>query len=122
MLIKIDHDFHEHLTDTEKKVINFINSREKPLAFYYFGKEKKGWDIIRRTSSGGGCINDTIMHIVNAHLPFGGVGNSGMGSYHGRLSFDAFTHRRGIVVSSRFVDLPFKYMPYRLFSLTKKLL
>lgn len=106
----------------EEKVINFINSREKPLAFYYFGKEKKGWDIIRRTSSGGGCINDTIMHIVNAHLPFGGVGNSGMGSYHGRLSFDAFTHRRGIVVSSRFVDLPFKYMPYRLFSLTKKLL
>lgn len=106
----------------EQKVIDFVNSREKPLAFYFFGKESKGWRIIRRTSSGGGCINDTIMHIVNAHLPFGGVGNSGMGSYHGRRSFEAFTHRRSIVVSPTWIDLPFKYMPYKLFNLAKRLL
>lgn len=106
----------------DSKVIDFVISREKPLAFYYFGPEHKGWDIIRHTSSGGGCINDTIMHIVNPNIPFGGVGNSGMGSYHGRLSFDAFSHRRSIVVSSTLIDMPFKYMPYRLFGLSKKLL
>lgn len=106
----------------EDKVIDFVTSREKPLAFYFFGAESKGWRIIGRTSSGGGCINDTIMHIVNANIPFGGVGNSGMGSYHSRRSFNAFTHERSIVVSSRLIDLPFKYMPYKLFGLTKRLL
>lgn len=106
----------------QQKVIDFITNREKPLAFYYFGDKKTGWNIIRHTSSGGGCINDTIMHIVNAHLPFGGVGNSGMGSYHGKLSFDAFSHRRSIVQSATWIDLPFKYMPYKLFGLTKRLL
>ena len=105
-----------------EKVREFIISREKPLAFYYFGKESEGWKLIERTSSGGGCINDTIMHIANPHLPFGGVGNSGMGAYHGRLSFEVFSHSRAIVASSTHFDLPFKYMPYRLFGLTKKLL
>ena len=105
-----------------EKVKEFVVSREKPLAFYYFGKESDGWKLIRATSSGGGCINDTIMHIANPHLPFGGVGNSGMGAYHGRLSFEVFSHSRAIVCSSTLFDLPFKYMPYRLFSLTKKLL
>lgn len=106
----------------EAQVEEYINSREKPLAFYYFGNEKRGWRIIGHTSSGGGCINDTIMHIVNSHVPFGGVGNSGMGNYHGKRSFDAFSHERSIVVSSRWIDLPFKYMPYKLFGLTKHLL
>lgn len=106
----------------EAQVEEYINSREKPLAFYYFGNEKRGWRIIGHTSSGGGCINDTIMHIVNSHIPFGGVGNSGMGNYHGKRSFDAFSHERSIVVSSRWIDLPFKYMPYKLFGLTKHLL
>ena len=105
-----------------EKVKEYVVSREKPLAFYYFGKESEGWKLIRATSSGGGCINDTIMHIANPHLPFGGVGNSGMGAYHGRLSFEVFSHSRAIVCSSTLFDLPFKYMPYRLFSLTKKLL
>ena len=105
-----------------EKVKEYVVSREKPLAFYYFGKESDGWKLIRATSSGGGCINDTIMHIANPHLPFGGVGNSGMGAYHGRLSFEVFSHSRAIVCSSTIFDLPFKYMPYRLFSLTKKLL
>jgi aldehyde dehydrogenase (NAD+) len=79
------------------KAVDFIISREKPLAFYYFGKESEGWEIIRRTSSGGGCINDVIMHIANENAPFGGVGNSGMGRYHDRESFEAFSHTRTIV-------------------------
>lgn len=115
-------EFDDEGSSFENKVVDFVTSREKPLAFYFFGKESMGWRIIRRTSSGGGCINDTIMHIVNPHVPFGGVGNSGMGSYHGKLSFDAFTHRRSIIASPTWVDLPFRYMPYKLFSLTKHLL
>lgn len=98
-----------------EKVIDFVTERPKPLAFYYFGKEKTGWNIIRRTSSGGACINDDIMHIVNTHLPFGGVGNSGMGHYHRRLSFEAFSHRRSVLVSPKWIDIPFRYMPYKLF-------
>ena len=106
----------------QQKVISFVTSREKPLAFYYFGKEKDGWDIIRRTSSGGGCINDVIMHIANENIPFGGVGNSGMGHYHKRESFEAFSHTRSIVATGTWLDLPFWYMPYKMFGLVKKLL
>lgn len=104
------------------KVINFIVSREKPLAFYYFGKESDGWDIIGRTSSGGGCINDVIMHIANENAPFGGVGNSGMGRYHDKESFEAFSHTRTIVSTGTWIDLPFRYMPYKLFGLAKRIL
>ena len=104
------------------KVIEFINNREKPLAFYYFGKESDGWEIIGRTSSGGGCINDVIMHIANENAPFGGVGNSGMGRYHDKDSFEAFSHTRTIVSTGTWIDLPFRYMPYRLFGLIKKIL
>ncbi len=108
--------------ERKEEVVKFITEREKPLALYYFGKEDDGWRMLRRTSSGGACLNDTIMHIANERLPFGGVGNSGMGSYHGRLSFDAFSHRRAVVVSPTWIDLPFRYMPYKLFSLVKKIL
>ena len=104
------------------KVIDFVVSREKPLAFYYFGKESEGWDIIRRTSSGGGCINDVIMHIANENAPFGGVGNSGMGRYHDKDSFEAFSHTRTIVSTGTWIDLPFRYMPYKMFGLVKKIL
>ena len=104
------------------KVVEFVTSREKPLAFYYFGKESDGWDIVRRTSSGGGCINDVIMHIANENVPFGGVGNSGMGRYHGKESFDAFSHTRSIVATGNWIDLPFRYMPYNMFGLVKKIL
>ncbi len=108
--------------DFQEQVIDFVTSREKPLAFYYFGKEKDGWDIIRRTSSGGGCINDVIMHIANENVPFGGVGNSGMGRYHQKDSFEAFSHTRSIIATGTWIDLPFRYMPYKMFSLVKKLL
>ena len=108
--------------DEREEIVRFITEREKPLAFYYFGKEEKGWKMLRRTSSGGACINDTIMHIANEGLPFGGVGNSGMGAYHGKLSYDAFSHYRAVVVTPTWLDLPFRYMPYKMFSLVKKLL
>ena len=101
---------------------SFINSRPKPLALYFFGNESDGWTMVRNTSSGGGCINDVIMHIANENMPFGGVGNSGMGRYHGKESFEAFSHTRSIIVSSTRSDLPFRYMPYKMFSLVKKLL
>lgn len=100
--------------------IEFINRRERPLALYYYGK--KDGEILRRTWSGGCCINDCIMHIANENLPFGGVGNSGLGSYHGKLSFDAFSHKRAVVKSSTLIDTPFRYMPYKWFKLVKKLL
>ena len=100
----------------------FITSREKPLALYYFGDEKDGWKLIHKTSSGGGCINDVIMHIANEHAPFGGVGNSGMGRYHGKESFEAFSHTRSIIATSTWIDLPFRYMPYKMFNLVKKIL
>lgn len=103
-------------------VIDYVTSREKPLAFYYFGKEKDGWKVISSTSSGGACINDVIMHIANENLPFGGVGNSGMGRYHSKLSFDVFSHERSVISTPTCMDVPFRYMPYKLFSHIKKLL
>lgn len=105
-----------------QQVIDFVASREKPLAFYYFGKESKGWEMVRRTSSGGGCINDVIMHIANENAPFGGVGNSGMGRYHDKESFEAFSHTRSIIATGNWIDLPFRYMPYKMFGLVKKIL
>ena len=114
-VITIDENFKDN-------VIEFVTGREKPLAFYYFGKESDGWEIIRRTSSGGGCINDVIMHIANENVPFGGVGNSGMGRYHDRDSFEAFTHTRSIISTGTWIDLPFRDMPYKMFGLAKKIL
>ena len=102
-----------------EEVTDFVTSREKPLALYYFGK--KGDYILRHTISGGTCINDVIMHIVNGNMPFGGVGNSGMGSYHGKESFMTFSHRRAVVTTPTFIDMPFRYMPYKLFNLIKKM-
>ena len=114
-MITIDDNFMEEAT-------KFVTSREKPLAFYYFGNEKDGWNIIRKTSSGGACINDVIMHIANENIPFGGVGNSGMGRYHKKESFEAFSHTRSVVATGTWLDLPFRYMPYKMFSLVKRLL
>lgn len=102
------------------EVTEFVASREKPLALYYFGKN--GDYVLKHTSSGGSCLNDTIMHIANEHVPFGGVGMSGMGSYHGKLSFDAFTHYRSNIVTPTSMDLPFRYMPYKFFKMVKSLL
>jgi aldehyde dehydrogenase (NAD+) len=105
-----------------EKVIEFVNAREHPLAFYYFGKEKQAWEILQRCLSGGACINDDIMHIANEKAPFGGVGNSGMNAYHGRKSFEVFSHHRSVIATGTWIDLPFRYMPYKCFSLVKKIL
>ena len=102
------------------EAVEFIVNRPKPLALYYFGKNGK--QVLSHTSSGGACINDTIMHIANENIPFGGVGNSGMSAYHGKDSFDVFSHRRSVVTTPNRIDLPFRYMPYKFFGLTKKLL
>ena len=102
-----------------EEVPQFINQRERPLALYYFGK--KGDYVLRHTTSGGACVNDVIMHIVNHKVPFGGVGNSGMGNYHGKDSFLAFSHRRSVISTPTWVDMPFRYMPYKLFCMIKKM-
>ncbi len=107
---------------SREEVVDFVTSREKPLAFYYFGNSADAWDIISRTTSGGACINDTIMHIANPNIPFGGVGNSGMGSYHSERSFLAFSHERSVVKSPTWIDLKFRYMPYKAFALIKRML
>ncbi len=108
----------ENINEVEK----YINENEKPLAFYYFGNSSQAKDILQRTTSGGGCINDTLMHFVHHHLPFGGVGNSGLGKYHGKYSFMAFSNQRSIVSTPTWIDLPFKYPPFKYFKLIKKLL
>lgn len=103
------------------EAIQFVTHREKPLALYYFGK-KGAKRVLRHTSSGGACINDTIMHIANERLPFGGVGYSGMSSYHGRESFKVFSHQRAVVTTPTWLDLPFRYMPYTFFRWVKRIL
>jgi aldehyde dehydrogenase (NAD+) len=105
-----------------QQAIDFIVQREKPLALYFFGDEKSGWEVIGKTSSGGGCINDVIMHIANGNMPFGGVGNSGMGRYHHRESFECFTHTRSILVSPPSTDIPLRYMPYNFFRWIKRII
>ncbi len=99
--------------DKPDDAIRFIQEREKPLALYLF-TESKAFEkrILQEVSFGGGCINDTIIHLATHHMPFGGVGHSGMGSYHGKKSFDAFTHEKSIVKKSSSVDLPVRYHPY----------
>ena len=99
--------------DTLSEVISFVNSRPKPLAFYIFTADKAAERrLLDSCSFGGGCVNDTIIHLASSALPFGGVGESGMGSYHGKKSFDTFTHERSIVNKSTKVDLPMRYFPY----------
>ena len=101
----------EHIDEA----INYINTNEKPLAFYYFGKNKKAKEVLSKTTSGGACINDILLHIGNHNMPFGGVGNSGMGSYHGHDSFLAFSHKRAILTSPTWFDLSLKYVPFKYF-------
>lgn len=95
------------------EAIDFINARKKPLALYVFTNDKSAADtVLTCTSSGGGCWNDTIIHLATTRMGFGGVGDSGMGSYHGKLSFDTFTHYKSIVKKSNLIDLPMRYHPY----------
>lgn len=99
--------------DTLDQAIDFIRQREKPLALYLFTQSRKTKERILNTCSfGGGCVNDTIIHLATHHMPFGGVGQSGMGSYHGKKSFETFSHYRSIVDKATWLDLPMRYQPY----------
>ena len=87
--------------------------RPTPLALYFFSSDKRRIRQVKeRCAFGGGCVNDTIIHLATHHMGFGGVGNSGMGSYHGKRSFDTFSHHRSIVDKATWLDLPMRYMPY----------
>ncbi len=90
-----------------------IKTYAKPLALYVFSNDKNFVsDVLNTISYGGGCVNDTIIHIASTKLPFGGVGESGMGHYHGKFSFDTFSHKKSIVKKSVVIDLPIRYQPY----------
>ena len=100
---------YETKSDIEKIIMSF----DKPLSLYLFSQNKSFIDeVLKKYSFGGGCINDTVIHLVNSRLPFGGVGNSGMGAYHGQLSFDVFSHKKAIVKRGTWMDLPLRYAPY----------
>ncbi|MFY0483686.1 aldehyde dehydrogenase [Flavobacterium sp. PLA-1-15] len=91
-----------------------ISKSEKPLSLYVFTENNAFAEkIIQEYSFGGGCINDTVIHFSNRRLPFGGVGNSGIGAYHGKLSFDTFSHEKAIVKKANWLDIPFRYAPYK---------
>lgn len=92
------------------EVITTLQEKDKPLALYYFGKSKENEaKIFSALSFGGGCVNDTLYHLANPHLPFGGVGTSGIGAYHGKYSFETFSHRKSILKQTTAFDLPVRY-------------
>ena len=97
-----------------KEAEDFIKDREKPLALYIFTNSKKVANrFLRYVPFGGGCVNDTIVHILSSRLPFGGVGNSGMGKYHGEYSFKTFSNEKPVVKKYLHPDLPMRYTPYK---------
>lgn len=100
---------YENESDLEK----IISKYEKPLSLYVFTDDKAFAErAIRKFSFGGGCINDTVVHFSNKRLPFGGVGNSGIGAYHGKKSYDTFSHQKAIVKKATWLDIPLRYAPY----------
>ena len=100
--------------ENDAEINTVISKYEKPLSLYVFTEDKKfAQKIIKQYSFGGGCINDTVVHFSNKRLPFGGVGHSGIGAYHGRLSFDTFSHKKAIVKKANWLDLPMRYAPYK---------
>jgi aldehyde dehydrogenase (NAD+) len=103
--------------DKWEEVEQFVLSRPRPLASYLFttssANEKR---FVNNLSFGGGCVNDTIIHLAVHGLPFGGVGESGMGAYHGRAGFDTFTHYKSVLTKANWLDLPMRYHPYTSFA------
>lgn len=95
------------------EVTDYVNEKGKPLALYYFTKKSRRFQkVLKHCNFGGGCHNDTILHLASGRMPFGGVGSSGMGGYHGKYSFDTFSHYRSIMRSCSFIDNPLRYRPY----------
>ena len=96
--------------------IQTINLRAHPLALYLFTADKSAVrKVTARCSFGGGCINDTIIHLATSEMGFGGFGESGMGAYHGKAGFDTFSHYKSIVDKKTWMDLPMRYQPYQEF-------
>ncbi len=96
------------------EVIATVNSHPKPLALYLFtGSSHTENKVMKHISFGGGCVNDTLVHLATSHMPFGGVGESGMGGYHGKWSFDTFTHKKSIMKKSNLLDINIRYAPYK---------
>ncbi|MCF8714241.1 aldehyde dehydrogenase [Joostella atrarenae] len=99
--------------NTEEEISDVISKYEKPLSLYVFSSRKNFSNkVMNQFSYGGGVINDTIVHFVNKRLPFGGVGQSGIGAYHGNLTFDVFSHHKSVVRRGTWLDIPLKYAPY----------
>ncbi len=102
--------------DTLEEAITKINCMPKPLALYMFSSNKDNQNkVLNSCQFGGGCVNDTIMHLANSNLGFGGVGESGVGAYHGKFGFDTFTHYKSIVDKKTWIDIPIRYQPYNKF-------
>ncbi len=100
---------YQNITD----VPSLVNKNAYPLALYIFtGSKKNEKFIIENIRFGSGCVNDTLMHLSNPSIPFGGIGTSGSGNYHGKFSFDTFTHTKGMLKTSTWLDIPFRYPPY----------
>lgn len=100
--------------DHLNEVYALLAKRPKPLALYFFSEDKQRiLEVTERCTYGGGCVNDTIIHLATSEMGFGGVGESGMGSYHGKEGFDAFSHTKSIVDKKTWMDLPMRYQPYQ---------
>ncbi len=99
---------------TEREATEYISAHDEPLAFYLFSSDKKRIKrLTRGMRFGGGCVNDVVVHLATAHMPFGGFGASGMGAYHGKAGFDTFTHYKSILDKATALDLPLRYQPYK---------
>ena len=95
-------------------IIEELKEKEKPLALYIFsGNKKHIRRVVKELSYGGGCINDVVIHLATSHMGFGGVGESGIGAYHGKDGFDAFSHTKSVVDKKTWIDLPMRYQPYK---------
>lgn len=100
--------------ETQEDLATVISKYDKPLAFYVFSnKQSFAKELIKKYSFGGGTINDTTVHFANHKLPFGGVGESGIGGYHGKHTFDTFSHKKGVVTRGNWLDVPTRYAPYK---------
>lgn len=95
------------------EALTYVINKDKPLALYYFSEDSSSIEkVLNLTTSGGVTINDTIIHVASSYLPFGGVGPSGMGAYHGKASFDVFTHKKSVIKRGTFIEFPIKFAPY----------
>jgi len=100
--------------NSTEEIAERINSGDTPLALYIFSTDKKNIKKITLSIQyGGGCINDAVVHLATSEMGFGGVGESGMGSYHGKTGFDTFSHYKSILDKKNIIDLPVRYQPYK---------